>query len=733
MATDSQVQATGPTGSLGRQAAWPVRSGAVPPLADVFSARPETSPGLGAALVPGAAVALVPAEAAATGSPRDWLGACGKTQLAACFAESLWQSRGVDLLVWVVAASRASVLSGYVAAAAAAGSDHVGDAESAAAYFIDWLRQTSRPWLVVLDDLCNAADLEGLWPEGSAGRVLITTANRATLSDEHPALALPVRAFSTREALTYLMGRLTADPDQRIGAIDLVGDLGCEPIALAQASAMIASSGLSCRDYRDYFAQRRAQIAEFGNGKLSAAAVTWTLSIEQAERLAPGGGAQHMLALAALFDGHEIPSSVFTTSAVCDFLPPDSSGHAAGPNGAWRALLTLERTGLLTIDSASTPPTVRVNRTVQSSIRAATTKEVFDQAAKAVADALLKVWPEDEPQGWIAADLRSCAVGLQRNAGDSLLARDSIHPVLLQAGRSMDSAGLTGPAISYWREIAAVADRAFGPGNPDTLTAGNHLANALRAAGLAGEALAWSQWALAGRTRVLGRDHPDTIASRIDLGRAFVAASRPDDALSVLRDAVADCERVRGGDHLDTLASRDELAAARRGAGKPDDAIQLYRRTLADRERIQGSRHPDTMTTRQLLADVYLEQGRTKDAISQLKKVLSDRERVLGRSHLDTIVARGSLASAYHTAGKMASALLLYEQARQGYERVLGADHPETLANRGSLAYAYHAAGRVGDATSLLRDTVELCEQALPPGDPLTQALRESLTNIAGD
>lgn len=48
--------------------AQPVRSGTVPPLADGFSARPETSPNLGALLTPGAAVALVPARAATAGS-----------------------------------------------------------------------------------------------------------------------------------------------------------------------------------------------------------------------------------------------------------------------------------------------------------------------------------------------------------------------------------------------------------------------------------------------------------------------------------------------------------------------------------------------------------------------------------------------------------------------------------------------------------------------------------------
>jgi hypothetical protein len=90
--------------------------------------------------------------------------------------------------------------------------------------------------------------------------VLITTANPAVVSGERQVLALPVPAFSTREAMGYLSRRLSTDPDQRSGAIDLVRDLGCEPIALAQASAVIASAGMSCRDYRQHFTQRQKQL-----------------------------------------------------------------------------------------------------------------------------------------------------------------------------------------------------------------------------------------------------------------------------------------------------------------------------------------------------------------------------------------------------------------------------------------------------------------------------------------
>ena len=142
------------------------RTGEVPPLAGGYTDRPDTAHGIVATLVPGSTVALVPAPAAAEG-PSNWLGACGKTQIAVIIAESLWRSGAIDALVWIAATSRASVLSAYMqASAAATGIEPTGTAESVAARFISWLSTTSQPWLVVLDDLLETADVDGLWPRG---------------------------------------------------------------------------------------------------------------------------------------------------------------------------------------------------------------------------------------------------------------------------------------------------------------------------------------------------------------------------------------------------------------------------------------------------------------------------------------------------------------------------------------------------------------------------------------
>ena len=156
----------------------------------------------------------------------------------------LWRSREVDLLAWVPAASRDAVITGYAQALAAAGGPGAGaDPDTAAASFLGWLATTSQPWLVVLDDLADAADLDGLWPRGAAGMVLVTTRLPADAVSAPGRSILEIGPFSPREALSYLSARLTEDAGMRAGALDLAADLGYLPLGLAQAAAVIADTG----------------------------------------------------------------------------------------------------------------------------------------------------------------------------------------------------------------------------------------------------------------------------------------------------------------------------------------------------------------------------------------------------------------------------------------------------------------------------------------------------------
>ena len=702
----------------------------MPPLAAGFSDRPDTAGDILDALVPGSAVALVPGSRFAEGG-HNWLGASGKTQIAVLAADRLWQSGAVDIVVWVSATSLPAVLSRFAEAwVAATGLDPTGTAESVATRFTGWLARTSRPWLVVLDDVQNAGELDGFWPDGPAGRLLITSARSAVAVARPRMRSFPVGFFSTREALDCLTGRLSASPAQRQGIIDLIEALDREPLAVAQAAAVISSSTtLTCRDYGDYFVRRRPQIGAMSGGAAPAASVTWTLSLGQAEHLLPGQSARLMLVLLALLDGHGIPGTVFGTQAVSNYLRGAAAGAPADPRRAWDALLVLERAGLITINRAGAAPAILMNHAVQAAIWAAAPAAFHDRAAYAAAAALLEAWPADEPHPWTAAALRANAASLQTVATDAMWA-DGCHPLLLRAGRSLDEAGMAGPAVAYWRDLAVNCDNKLAPGHPDALVVAARLAGAYLTAGWAAEAVAWYQRVLTERGFDLAPGHPALNEARAGLGAALIAAGDPAGAVAILSRAVAEAEQFRGPGHPDTLAARTGLARAHQAAGEPGAAIGLLTQTLAERERSQGPRDADTITARELLAAALLAAGRVKQAVSCYRRVLADREAALGPGHPATLAARASLAGAYFAAGKMPAAVQSAELACTGSERVLGADHADTLARRAQLASLYYAAARVGDAEALLRETVGHCERVLPPGDPLTQAVRQRLAEI---
>src|SRR5215469_4787824 len=634
--------------------AWPVRSGLVPPLAEGFISRVESAPGLGQAVAPGDVVALTPARTA-SGTAPDWFGSCGKTQLAAFLAESLWKARELDLLVWITATSRAAILTGYAnAAAAAMGVDPAGDAESLASRFAGWLAETDRSWMVVLDGLASPWDLDGIWPTGTSGRTLITAADAAGLEPDRVRV-MGIQGFSRREALSYLMDRLTEDRGQRSGAIDLVDHLGGEPLALVQASSVIGTSTLSCRDYQDMFVRKLDELVT--SGQPSTAAISWILSVEHAERLSQLGPVQPMLILASWLDGNRIPGTVFTAPSARGFLAGQASAEQA-----WAAVVTLEQAGLLAIDPAPTPPTVMMSSAIAVAVRSATPPDLVDQAVNVAARALVEAWPPDDAHSWLAEAFRSCAISVTKLAGERLWASGG-HRLAFSLGESLENAHLAALTASHWSQVAAATDRFLGPRHPESLAASDHLASAFLAAGRAAEALPWFQRVLTDRTAQLGSEHPATIGFEMQFGRALLAAGRPREAATVLDRAFRANEKIRGPDDLETLDALDALAEACLTANETADAVRLSQQALAERERIQGPAEQQTLDSCQKLGDAYLQAKKFKEALATYKRVVEGREQTLGPVHPATIEARDRLASAYHAVGKMATALRMYEDS----------------------------------------------------------------------
>lgn len=684
-------------------------------------------PDVQAALVPGAAIALVPSGVHSGPQGQRPFCSSGATQLASALARSLWQAGAVNLLAWVDATSRAAILSGFQDTVVALGLHDLADAEATAARLLAWLRATSSPWLIVLDGVRAAADVDGLVPAGPAGRVLITAADAAALPAGDDRRLIPVPPYSTREALAFISNRLNVDKDQRAGGIDLAADLEGDPVALGHAVAVVANSGFRCRDYQEaHYAPRRAQLTD------TPRAVTCSLSAAHAEQLYPSGGTWLILLLAAVLAASGIPGSVFTTDAAAVYLGEAGALRHPGARGTWTAVLALERAGLLTVDHAGSPPVVFAGQPVQEAVRAAAPPPLLRRAVRAAADALAETWPAGQPRSWLAAACRASAAALLAVAGDWLWEAGACHPLLVLAGQSLEAAGLTAAAADWWHRTAAACERLLGPGHLDTVVAARKLAEALMAAGRPADAVACFETIAAREAAAQGPDHPVVIAAKVGLGDALARCGKPGDAAAVLAEASASGMRTWGTRAAASVAVREAHARACLAADHAGQAVTIYTQCLADRERLHGQSDPAALATRAQLAAAYLAAGRRAEAVAERERVAAGLEAALGADHTETLRGRADVADAYLRSGKMRAALDAYERASKDYGRVFGPCHPETLIRQADLARAYAAAGQLDAALPLLAGTISSSERALSPDDPLTRTLRQALDDITG-
>jgi tetratricopeptide (TPR) repeat protein len=689
------------------RAGAPVLTGTVPPLAPFYHPRHETGFDLAGALRPGETILLVPA--------LPGMGGTGKTQLAVGFAHAMWSARAVDLLVWVPAGNRTAIIAGYAQATAdlqlLAGGEPAADA--AAQRFLSWLRTTERRWAVVLDGVASPADIDGLWPQGPAGQVIVTSRLRES-ELAWPGASVTAHAvgrFSRREALGYFNTRLTGYPDQRIEALDLAEDLDGLPIALAQAAGVVTVSDVTCRDFRAAYRERLQTTEALVEHCPAPLLATWSLAVEYAHRLSPVGLAWPALALASAFDTSGIPAAVLTSPAACAYITgrpidgndgPDGTGSASAAQNLVRsAYTTLERLSLLSVDRASVVRTVWLHTSVRAAVRAYLAPGSLEQVAAAAAAALLEAWPEpgtpdSSPQ--TSQALRDCAGALRAFAGD-LLWKPEAHPVLVRAGMSLTEApALTDSAIGFWQAFGATSVQLLGYGHPQSVLARDWLADAYTNSGRLGEALSFFEATLSDREATFGPQHPETVNARLNAARSLSAAGREPEAIVLYQQVLAAREHLLGRGHPETLAVRAQLATAYEATGRSSDSIRLYEQALADAERELGPAHPDTVATRVSLAEAYLSASRARDAITAFQRALADSERTAGADDPATVAARAGLAGAYRAAGKNKDAIGAYERVLAAQERILGVDHPDTITARGSLAYAYRTAGRLKDA-----------------------------------
>ncbi len=714
----------------------PHRAGIFPPRATAFQARAITDL-LARALAPGESAVLTSGVGTHT-SVVTGLGGVGKTQVALDYAQRLWESADAELIVWVTAGSRATIVSSYAHVATDLTGIEDAEPEHGAQRLVEWLATTSSQWLIVLDDVQNPRDLHGLWPPVTpSGRVVVTTRRRDAALRGHRRHLIDVRVFSPSEAKGYLRAVLAEQPHLLVRANDLASALGFLPLALAQAGAYMLDRGLTCAAYLERWNDRLRSLASLVPGPeglpdehQATVAASWSLSVEQANRLEPVGVAGPLLEVASFLDANGVPAEVFTTNAVAEVLER-TIGRRIDTEATRDGLRCLHRLNLITVDSGSSYQSVRIHTLVQRATRDALPIHRLPGVARAAGDALVLVWPDVEQNAMLGQVLRANADALAEAGAEHLWKPDG-HAVLFRSGTSRGDNGLVAEARAYFLRLQAASTNHLGPDHSHTLTARHHLAHWRGEAGDPAGAVAAFEQLLADRLRVLGPDHLHTLTTRNSVARWRGETSNPAGAATALEESLAEYVRVHGSDHPETLTTRHNLAYWRGRAGDPAGGAAALETLLADSLRVLGPDHPETLTARRNLAYCYGRAGDPVRAVATLETVLADSLRVLGPDHPHTLTARNNLAYWRGRAGDLTGAVTAFEQLVADRLRVLGPVHPATLTARSNLADWRGRAGDPAGGAAALETLLADSLRVLGPDHLETLTIRSNLAYCYG-
>lgn len=627
--------------------------------------------------------------------------------------------------------------------------------EERAARALRWLSHCDERWLLVLDDVPAARDLNRCCPRAGNGLVIVTTRDR-DVAQFGPGLSVGV--FDRETAVEYLL-HAAGNAGDRDGAARLADALGHLPLALSHAAAYCAT-GTSFDEYL-------AMLEELPAAELftthpddfytRTAASTWEISIQAATEEFPLAG--RLLALAAHLGPDPIPGMLF------EVLLDD------GADPAQRKLLQDAFNALQRLCLASVGESIDFHPLLQKTIRDGAPD---DEGAHDALVALERYFPHNSSRAETSSACeqllphvlalsrtfpspsapRARLFGLLATALDYLqsgaahvraidvarlgraLARHDLgveNPATLAVRRVLAecylAVGKTGDAIETYRLVLQTLEATVGPSHPDTLSTRGDIAECYRVIGRVAEAIAMQEHVLEESERILGKEDRAALTARGRLAACYWAAGRTSEAIDIEERLVADCERIAGPDDPVTLGARSDVAVSYWTEGRIADAITIQEPLLAACKRILGEDHRDTLRARGDLAASYWADGRLAEAIGLEERVLVDRERILGPQDPDTLTASGNLAASYRKAGRVEEAIALEEQVFADRELILGPEHPATLAASVNLAESYWAVRRVADSIAIQEIALNNRVRVLGDHHPDTQMVRRTLVS----
>lgn len=697
------------------------------------------------------------------------MGGVGKTQMAIEYAYR--HQSEYDVVWWIPAERPGQIGQALVELAQRLGLGTSAEANIAGPAVREALRE-GRPysrWLLIFDNADSPERVRDYFPTGGSGTILVTSRNRRW-SVVGPSLEVDV---FTREESKELLRRSGSPGDLDDAEADRLADaLGDLPLALEQAAAWRAETGMPVSEYLRLFEDKRSELLEVSpppDYQLPVAAA-WNVSLDHLETRSLA--ALRLLQLCSYFAPDPISRSIFSGLGGSS-IDPELDRALNDPMRLARAIREINRYSLARIDHRTN--SIEMHRLVQAVLINRMTPEEQNRMRKGAHTLLAASDPKGPNQsvnwtryaelyghviasGAVESDqpwVRELVMNVAKYLwywGDHKVAREFMEQawqtwrqlfgeedqqtrlmawwlsfVYLKVGRYDDASQLVAQLKDVYARTAP-ADRE--DTREDALETLNLEAAVRRVQGDFAAGAELDEAAYDRARRAFGEDDPTTLDRAHNLGVSLRLMGEFQRALELDQHTHALKARLFGRDHQQSLITEASIAVDVRETGDYVGARSLQQAVVDGFRAVFGAGNPSTLGTVRQLGEACRKEGDPVTALVLAREAFDQFTRRYGDTHPESLTASLALSVALRHNGELEAARDRGEKARERYRRLFQPEHPHVLAADIDLAVTLRLSGRAQEAQRLDETALESLTERLGAGHPIALACA---INLASD
>jgi tetratricopeptide (TPR) repeat protein len=696
------------------------------------------------------------------------MGGVGKTQLAIEYAYR--HQSEYDVVWWIPAERPGQIGQALVELAQRLGLVTSAEANIAGPAVREALRE-GRPysrWLLIFDNADSPDVVRDYFPTGGSGTILVTSRNRRW-SVVGPSLEVDVFTREESKELLRRSGPGDLDDAEADRLADALGDL---PLALEQAAAWRAETGMPASEYLRLFEHKRAELLEVSpppDYQLPVAAA-WNVSLDHLEIRSLT--ALRLLQLCSYFAPDPISRSIFSGLGGST-IDPALDRALNDPMRLARAIREINRYSLARIDHRTN--SIEMHRLVQAVLIHRMTPEEQNRMRNGAHTLLAAADPKGPNQAanWpryaelyghvIASDaiesdqpwVRELVMNVARYLwywGDHKVAREFTEQawrtwqelfgeedqqtrlmgwwlcfLYLKVGRYDDASQL----VAQLKDIyARTAPEEREDTREDALEAMMLEAAVRRVQGDFAAGAELDEMAYDRARRAFGDDDPTTLGTAHNLGVSLRLVGEFQRALELDQHTHALKTRLYGRDHHQSLITEGSIAIDVRETGDYVGARSLQEAVVDGFRPVFGAGNPSTLQTLRQLGEACRKEGDHATALDLARESFNQFTRRYGDTHPESLTAALALSVALRHNGELEAARDRGTKTSERFRRVFRADHPHVLAADVDLAVTLRLLDRAEEARVLDEEALASLTGRLGESHPIALACA---INLASD